>query len=61
MENKIISKEITRSLKDLTQTEQKKVLEYIRSLLKKKKGNSDFLKYFGSIDKEDAESMKNAI
>ena len=61
MENKVISKEIKKSLKALNQNDQKKVLEYIRSLLKNKVQNVDFLNYYGNIDKKDAESIKNFI
>ena len=61
MENQVISNEIKKSLKALNRTEQKKVLEYIRSLLKNKKKKVDFFNYFGSIDREDAESIKNFI
>jgi len=61
MENQIISSEIKKSLKALNRSEQKRVLEYIRAILKNKKKKVDALHYYGSIDRQDAESIKNAI
>ncbi len=61
MENKVISKEIKKGLKALNQNDKKRVLEYIRSILKNKKKKVDALHYYGSIDRQDAESIKNAI
>ena len=55
-----ISKEIKKSILSLDKTDQNKVLNYVRSLLKNKKG-SDFSTYFGSLTKEDAKSIKNAV
>jgi hypothetical protein len=47
-------------MKSLDKTDQNKVLNYIRSLLKNKKG-SGFSTYFGSLTQEDAKSIKNNI
>jgi Sec7-like guanine-nucleotide exchange factor len=55
-----ISKEIKKSILSLDKTDQNKVLNYVRSLLKNKK-SSDFSTYFGSLTKEDAKSIKNAV
>jgi mRNA-degrading endonuclease RelE of RelBE toxin-antitoxin system len=55
-----ISKEMQKSIQSLDKTDQNKVLNYVRSLLKNKKG-SDFPTYFGSLTKEDAKSIKNAV
>ena len=56
-----ISKEIEKSIRSLDKTDQNKVLNYVRSLLKNKKKEPDFYTYFGSLTQEDAKSMKTAI
>jgi hypothetical protein len=61
MVNSFIVKEIQKSIATLTQTEQNKVLAFIRSLQKSKSSKSGVLDYFGSISHEEAKNLKNVI
>jgi hypothetical protein len=57
-----LSKNIEQSLGQLNPYQQKKLLEFIDSLIEKpKKGNQNLLRFAGSIDKADLELMERAI
>jgi len=56
-----ISKKIHNTLKFLNHQEQKMVLEYIHSILKKRKKEKNYLSYHGIMDKNEAETIKNFI
>jgi hypothetical protein len=57
-----LSKNIEQSLGQLNPYQQKKLLEFIDSLIEKpKKGNQNLLRFAGSIDKADLELMEQAI
>ncbi|MFO8236184.1 MAG: hypothetical protein R6U04_12360 [Bacteroidales bacterium] len=57
----LISKEIYKNLKALDLSEQNKVLDYIRSLLKSKRKERNFMVYHGSLDSKDAEKIRKTI
>mgnify|MGYP000046420920 CR=1 FL=1 len=56
-----ISKEIYKNLKALDHNDQNKVLDYVRSLLKSKKKERNFLVYHGCLDSKEAEKIRKTI
>lgn len=56
-----ISKEIYKNLKALDHSDQNKVLDYVRSLLKSKKKEKNFMVYHGSLESKDAENIRKTI
>ena len=57
-----LTTEILKNLNFLGRTEQNQVLKYVRSLVDKKKGGqADYMKFFGSMDKDDIALMEKAI
>jgi GTP-binding protein EngB required for normal cell division len=48
-------------IRKLTSSQQKKVLEFAQSLALKSTSKSNLLSLFGSISKEDAQKMRDAI
>ncbi len=60
MENSL-TKEINKHLKAMNYSDLNKVLDYVRSLLKSKRKEDNFMVYHGSLNSKDAEKIRKTI